>query len=116
MISQGSGAPIWLGSLTKGVISWCMLIAILGYGNQYLNYSNRFLKYQSEASYPVYILHQTVVIAIGYFVIRWGMGPIPKFLIIVISSLLVTFGLYEIAVKRTNITRFLFGMRLLQKE
>ena len=111
LISRGTGAPIWVGSLTKGVVSWCMLIAILGYGKQYLNFSNRFLKYQSEASYPVYILHQTIVIAIGYFVIRWGMGAIPKFLIIVVASLLVTFGLYEIAVKRTNITRFLFGMR-----
>ena len=111
LISGGTGAPIWVGSLTKGVVSWSMLVAILGYGRQYLNFSNRFLKYQSEASYPVYILHQTVVIAIGYFVIRWEMGAIPKFLIIVVASLLVTFGLYEVAVKRTNITRFLFGMR-----
>ncbi len=103
--------PIWFGSLTKGVVSWCLLIAILGYGKQFLNFNNRFLKYQGEASYPVYILHQTIVIALGYFVIRWQLGVYPKFLIIVAGSLLVTFALYEILVKRTNITRFLFGMR-----
>ena len=98
------------------MVSWCCLIAILGYGKQYLNFTNRFLKYQNEASYPVYILHQTVIIAIGYFVIRWTMGVFPKFIIIVVGSLAVTFALYEILVKRTNLTRFLFGMRPLKKK
>jgi glucan biosynthesis protein C len=64
----------------------------------------------------VYILHQTVVIAIGYFVIRWQIGVLPKFLLIVAGSLLVTFGIYEIFVKRTNVTRFLFGMRPLKRK
>ena len=53
---------------------------------------------------------------IGYFVIRWGIGVFPKFIIIVTGSLLVTFALYEILVKRTNLTRFLFGMRPKRKE
>ena len=116
LISRGMGIPIWLGSLTRGVVSWCCLIALLGYGKQLLSFTNRFLKYQSEASYPVYILHQTIIIAIGYFVIRWQLGVFPKFIFVVIGSLLVTFALYEILVKRTNLTRFLFGMRPLKKK
>jgi glucan biosynthesis protein C len=116
MVSQGTRIPIWLGSLSRGVVSWCCLIALLGYGKQFLNFTNRFLKYQSEASYPVYILHQTVIIAIGYFVIRWRMGVFPKFIIIVAGSLVVTFAIYEVLVKRTNLTRFLFGMRPKRKE
>jgi len=116
LISQRIRMPIWLGYLTRGVVSWCCLIALLGYGKQLLNFTNRFLKYQSEASYPVYILHQTIIIAIGYFVIRWRMGVFPKFIIIVAGSLVVTFALYEVLVKRTNLTRFLFGMRPKRKE
>jgi glucan biosynthesis protein C len=116
LISQRARTPIWFGSLTKGVVSWCCLIALLGYGKQFLNFTNRFLKYQSEASYPVYILHQTIVIAIGYFVIRWRIGVFPKFIIIVAGSLVVTFALYEVLVKRMNLTRFLFGMRPKRKE
>jgi peptidoglycan/LPS O-acetylase OafA/YrhL len=116
LISQGIGISIWFGSLTRGVVSWCCLIAFLGYGKQVLSFTNRFLKYQSEASYPVYILHQTIVIAIGYFVIRWGIDVFPKLIIIVAGSLLVTFALYEILAKRTDLTRFLFGMRPRRKE
>jgi peptidoglycan/LPS O-acetylase OafA/YrhL len=111
LISQRIRTPIWFGSLSRSVVSWCCLIALLGYGKQFLNFTNRFLKYHSEASYPVYILHQTVIIAIGYFVIRWEMGVFLKFFVIVASSLAVTFALYEVLVKRTNLTRFLFGMR-----
>ena len=107
--------PIWLGSFTKGLISWSSLIAILGYGRKFLNFTNRFLKYHGEASYPVYILHQTIIIAIGYFVIQWQVGVLLKFVVIVAGSLLATFGIYEIFVKRTNITRFLFGMRPLKR-
>jgi peptidoglycan/LPS O-acetylase OafA/YrhL len=116
LISRRIRIPIWLGSLTRGVVSWCCLIAILGYGRQFLNFTNRFLKYQGAASYPVYILHQTIIIAIGYFVIRWRIGVFPKFIVIIAGSVLATFALYEVLVKRTNLTRFLFGMRPKRKE
>lgn len=110
-IARGIPMPVWFGSLTRGVVSWCGLIAILGYGRQFLNFTNRFLRYQSEASYPVYILHQTIIVVIGYFGIRWPVGVLPKFLVIVAASVFATFAIYEIFVRRTNITRFLFGMR-----
>jgi glucan biosynthesis protein C len=115
-MNQRIRLPLWVGVLTRGVVTWCSLMAIMGYGRRFLNFANQFLNYQSEASYPVYILHQTVVIAIGYFVIRWQIGVLPKFLLIVAGSLLVTFGIYEIFVKRTNVTRFLFGMRPLKRK
>ena len=103
--------PLWVGLLTRSVVTWCSLIAILGYGKQFLSFTNRFLNYQGEASYPVYILHQTIIVAIGYFVIRWQLHLGLKFVVIVVASVLTTFGIYEIFVKRTNFTRFLFGMR-----
>jgi len=115
MVTQNIRTPFWFGLVSRGVITWCSLVAIMGYGKRLLNFTNRFLKYQSEASYPVYILHQTVIIAIGYFVIRWKLGVLPKFVIVVVGSLLVTFAIYEILVKRTNLTRFLFGMRRKRK-
>lgn len=115
LMTQRIRTPAWFDLVSRSVITWSCLIAIMGYGKQLLNFTNRFLKYHSEASYPVYILHQTVIIAIGYFVIRQQLGVLPKFVIIVTSSLLATFAIYEILVKRTNFTRFLFGMRSKRK-
>ncbi|MBN1991784.1 MAG: acyltransferase family protein [Anaerolineae bacterium] len=91
--------------------SWCCLIALLGYGQKYLNFTNRFLQYAGEGAYAFYILHQTVIIVIGYYVTQWDLGVWPKFLIIVVAALLATTLVYDLLVRRANMTRFLFGMK-----
>jgi glucan biosynthesis protein C len=105
----------WMQPIPRDLIAWFCLIAILGYGKQFLNFTNGFLRYAGEASYPVYILHQTVIVIIAYYVVRWQAGALTKFAIIVATSLAVTVVLYDVVVKRTNVTRFLFGMRLKKK-
>ena len=69
------------------------------------------MKYAGEASYPVYILHQTVIVVLGVYVVQWDAGVPVKFAVIVLGSLVATTAIYDLLVKRTNITRFLFGMR-----
>jgi glucans biosynthesis protein C len=96
--------------------TWFWIVAILGYGQKYLNVENRVLHYAREGSYPFYILHQTVIVIIGYYVIQWSTGVLPKFLVIAGCSLVVTTVLYDVVVRRTNVTRFLFGMRPLPRQ
>jgi peptidoglycan/LPS O-acetylase OafA/YrhL len=90
---------------------WFWLMAILGLGYRYLNADNRVLRYAREASYPFYILHQTVIVAIGFFVVGWAAAVLPKYLVIGVGSLAVSIALYDLVVRRTNVTRFLFGMK-----
>jgi peptidoglycan/LPS O-acetylase OafA/YrhL len=112
--------PPWLVTINSlyivGFAPWFFIIAILGYGKQFLNFTNRFLKYTGEASYPVYILHQTVIVAIGFYVVQLSTNILVKYLAILIASVVATFVLYDLLVKRFNITRFLFGMRLIKKQ
>jgi glucan biosynthesis protein C len=99
----------------EGIAPWLFVIAFLGYGRKYLSYSNKFLKYTGEASYPVYILHQTVIVIIGFYVVQWSAGVLPKYVTILVASVVVSFVIYDLLIKRTNVTRFLFGMRLKKK-
>jgi glucan biosynthesis protein C len=99
-----------------GFAAWFFLVAILGYGKVFLNFTNRSLKYLGEASYPIYILHQTVIVIIGYFVVQWSVGVPVKYGTILIAASLVTFLLYDLVVKRTRLTRLLFGMRPKKKK
>jgi hypothetical protein len=39
------------------------------------------------------------------------MDPLLKYVIVMACSLVATLGVYELAVRRTNLTRFLFGMK-----
>jgi len=105
--------PIWIGSRTfDGLRAWCWIIAILGFGSRYLNFNNRFLGYGNEAVLPFYILHQTIILIIGFFVVQWSMGIAPKYFIIASTSFVAIMVIYELLVRRINILRFLFGMRL----
>jgi glucan biosynthesis protein C len=109
-----SGTPGWFLSLLsdygEAFIPWFSIIALLGYGKQFLNFTNRLLKYATEAAYPVYTLHQTVIVIIGFFVVGWETGVLVKFLTIMVASLVGTVLVYDVVVKRINVLRFLFGM------
>jgi hypothetical protein len=92
--------------------TWFWLIAILGYGQKYLHFTNKLQPNANEAAYPFYILHQTVIIVIGYWVVQWDANLWLKFSVIALASFAGTLLLYDICVKRTNVTRVLFGMKL----
>ena len=112
--------PSWLVTVIvaylDGFAAWFFVIAILGYGRKFLRSSNRFLRYTGEASYPYYILHQTVIVIIGFYVVQWQLGVAAKYLLILAAAMAVTALLYEFLVKRFNLLRFLFGMKRLKKE
>ena len=98
-------------ALLRGVLCWSCLIAILGFGARHLRTSNRFLKYANEAVLPFYVLHQTVILAIGFHVIRLDVPLWVEYLIIVTSSFAATIALYELLIRRITVLRFLFGLK-----
>ncbi len=100
----------------RGLGSWCCILAILGFGRQHLDFSTPFVKYANEAVLPFYILHQTVLLCVGYFVVQWAIPDLLKWAIILLASFAVIMGLYEFLVRRFNILRFLFGMKLLVRQ
>lgn len=90
---------------------WFWIVAILGFGQKYLNAGNAVLRYANEAAYPVYILQQTVIIMIGYYVVQLPVDVWAKFVLIAVSALVATSGIYDLVVKRLSLMRFLFGMK-----
>lgn len=71
----------------------------------------RLITYAGEAFLPFYILHQTIVFVIGYYVVAWELAAVAKYLVISLSALAATLLVYDVAVRRTRATRWLFGMR-----
>ncbi|MFI6512403.1 acyltransferase [Streptosporangium sp. NPDC050855] len=67
--------------------------------------------YLAEAVLPLYVLHQPIVVAVAYQVVRWQAPIAVKYVVIVACSLALTILAYDLLVRRTRPTRFLFGMR-----
>jgi peptidoglycan/LPS O-acetylase OafA/YrhL len=110
------------GTLGRGIVmvpyclnAWCWLLVIFGFGMKRLNVNTPFLKYANEAVLPFYILHQTVIVTLGYFVVEWALHDLLKFIIILGVSFLIVMVLYEFLVQRINALRFLFGMKVRAK-
>jgi peptidoglycan/LPS O-acetylase OafA/YrhL len=91
--------------------TWSWLVFIISIGIKFLNFSSKGLEYANEAVLPFYILHQTVILIVGFYIVQWNVGMLIKYFLISTISLGVIIALYDLCVRRTNVTRFLFGMR-----
>jgi hypothetical protein len=94
-----------------GLSSWTWVLAVLGFSARHLHVPRRFLFYANEAVLPFYILHQTVLLTLGYGIIRQPIPHLLKWAVIALGSFVVSLGLYEVLVRRINVLRVLFGMR-----
>ena len=103
--------PYWI---IETIVAWSWVMAILGYGRQYLNFKTKFLSYANEGIYPFYILHQTVLVILAYYVIQWDIPVVMKFLLLSTATLIICILIYDLIVRRNSVTRFLFGMKPLQ--
>lgn len=99
--------------LPRALGSWICVLAFFGLAMQYLNEKTARLAYANEAVLPFYILHQTVIQGVAYFVLQWGIPDVLEWVIVVVISFGLIMVIYEYLVRRWNVMRFLFGMKRL---
>jgi hypothetical protein len=97
-------------------LSWFTVLAVVGYAQRYLNKPHKWLSHITEALYPFYILHQTVIIWIGYYVCQWDWSIASKFWTISLLTLVSCLAFYFICIRPFNVMRLLFGLKWRKKE
>jgi glucan biosynthesis protein C len=100
-----------LGILLVGVLMWSCILTVLGYGMRYLTANHRLLAYANEGVLPFYVLHQPVILILGYFIIALPLSILTKYLIIAPLAFAIALGLYEVGVRRMNPVRQVFGLK-----
>jgi peptidoglycan/LPS O-acetylase OafA/YrhL len=118
-LDEGPTFGTWhyaLGWGSRALGSWCCVLAALGFFRKHLNFNTPFLRYANEAVLPFYILHQTVLLCVGYFVVQWAIPDVLKWAVVLLVSFAIILLIYEFLVRRFNLTRFLFGMKPLVKQ
>lgn len=85
------------------------IFTVFAFGYKYLNHNSKALKMLSEAVYPVYIVHMIVLYSISYWIFPLEMNAWIKFIIVVIGTVLGSFGLFLI-IKKVRFIRPLFGL------
>ncbi len=97
--------------VTAIFLSWFTVITVIAYGQHYLNKSHPWLSKLNEGLYPFYILHQTVIIAVGFYICQLDWNIAAKYWSIIFLTVLTCLGLYFLLIRPFGVTRFLFGMK-----
>ncbi|MFC7241623.1 acyltransferase [Catellatospora aurea] len=126
VVSESGGDPLTdpsgLAMLMRalyGMTGWCFVVAILGLldrrarrqPNPASGLGRRVYLYLALGALPIYVLHQPIVVAVAYHVVSWQSPIVVKYLTLVTIALALTVAAYELLVRRTRPTRFLFGVR-----
>ena len=100
----------WILSLTT-LIALCYTLTMLFVGMRFLDFTNKWLRYGQEAALPFFVFHQPAIVVIAFFVVQWNAGILTKLPIVVLSSFVVSIGLYELIARRSRPLRLVFGMK-----
>lgn len=112
--SLGNAAKYCVTIFSRSFNSWFWLVAILGFGGKYLNFDNEILEYAREAVLPFYVLHQTIIVVIGFYIANWETSVGVKYLILSTFSFIMIIAMYDLLIRRFRVLRFIFGMKVKQ--
>jgi hypothetical protein len=123
-----SGAPPGWSAL-QGLAGWAWIVTILGFAATLSRRHRptgaggprpagaheprwqRAASYANQAVLPFYPLHEPVIVAAGWVIVRWHAPTAVKYPALVIGSFAATLAIYELIVRRYRPTRLLFGMK-----
>jgi peptidoglycan/LPS O-acetylase OafA/YrhL len=92
---------------------WCVILTAFAWTRWYFQRPAArvpgWLDHAQKLSYPFYILHQTVILVIGWAWMAVALGPWPRFGAVLVSSFAATWALCEL-VARLPPLRPLFGL------
>lgn len=93
------------------LIAWSWIMMLTGYAKKYLDRPHRIHQYVNQAIYPYYILHQTIIVILAFYVVKVEESILAKYLFILGFTLVLCMFIYHIFIRPYNVTRILSGMK-----
>ena len=89
---------------------WVWILVAMAWGYHSFSRPMRWLPYATQAVYPWYILHQTIIVVAGYELSRLALGPVIEPALVLLATIGGCYVLYEFVIRRVRILRPLFGV------
>ncbi len=110
---SGLPATPWLGA-TRGLLyamdQWGFALAVLGFAGRWLTRDSAVRRYLTDAIFPCYIVHQTVIVLIVYWLKPFALMTGLEAAIVILGTVVASIATYE-AVRRVAWLRPLFGLK-----
>ncbi len=85
----------YYGDLLVNFVGWLGVLSWIIIGKLFLDNENKITNYFKKASFPIYILHQTILVIIGYYALTRIDNVISQISIIICGSFISTIIVYE---------------------
>lgn len=89
---------------------WCAIAAIFGFAYRFRTMDGAALRYLVPAVFPVYILHQSVIVILAHNAQPLRLTPLLEGPLLVVLTFAACFAGYE-CIRRTPLLRPLFGLK-----
>jgi hypothetical protein len=94
----GLGLSVWqrteLGLVWPVLAQWSAVVALLGFAELHFNRDHRWRATLTEAVFPVYLLHQTVIVLVGWWILSIPMGSATRIAIMLGSTCAACWSFY----------------------
>lgn len=84
-----------MSSIIFQAYAWSTILFFIGWFKRRMNYSGPAARYLARSSFALYVLHQSVLVAVAFYLIRLGLPPAAEIPLIVASAVPATFVVYE---------------------
>lgn len=96
--------------VAREVQCWASIAALIGVAERFWNRDSTWRPMLTEAVFPFYLIHQTVIIVVEYWLKPLGIGPVAEFVILVPATVAGCWAFYLIG-REIGWLRPLIGLR-----
>ncbi len=95
--------------MVYALLQWCATGAACGFAHRHLQFDSAKRRYLAEAVFPVYILHQTLIVVLAHVIKPCQLEQGMEALVLIVLTLTLSFAGFEL-VRRVRVLRPLFGL------
>lgn len=91
-----SRAVVWVFRVARDIETWATIAALIGVAERFWNHDHRWRATLAEAVFPFYLIHQTIIVVVEYWLRPLALGAGAEFAILVAATVAGCWGFYLI--------------------
>jgi len=80
----------------RAVQGWAAIVALIGIADRFWNHDHRWRATLTEAVFPFYIIHQTIIVVLGWWLLQFALPAGVEFAILLVATVVGCFAFYGI--------------------
>jgi peptidoglycan/LPS O-acetylase OafA/YrhL len=99
----------WLQRAIYAGCEWSAIVAVCGFARRHLQFDSARRRYLTQAVFPLYLMHQTVIVVLAHAIKPAGIAAPIEAMILIVLTFVSGFAVFEVA-RRVPLLRPLFGV------